>query len=1546
MRTIIYTSILFILASFQIANCQMVVGQDTLIGNEWIKYDQKYYKFFVETDGVFRITKAAMRAAGFPESEIDGSKLRAYNLGNQIPIFVSNEGLFNDGDFIEFHGKKNRSELDRFLFRKPAEDLLNPDHSLYSDRNPYFLTYRGDGNPLRVNNLISDFSNIPPAEEYFLHTESVNFSSEQFKPYYPLSGGGAVAYSSYMHGEGFGKPSENSSVTSVPTIDRYDSGNDVLVHVRFVTTNYGSHSYVVSLNDQTLDTVDVVDLKISDNNYSVPLNLLADNNQLKLTALVPGSRHSVVAVDITYHQLALKASFPIAQITLDGQAGRQFIRLHDLVSSQHVIYTADGTTRMMTNTQSEFVWPEVLSDLSLFIVDEATGVVDLTALEEKTFTDISSNNTEFVIITNPALMEIGASSAYAQYRSSADGGGYNTYAYSIFDIYDQFGYGVEKHPQSIRNFVEMMHRQWSSAEFIFIVGRAIEYNRSRYPGTWEPWFYVPTFGKAGSDNLLAATLWDLVPRYPVGRLAITDAHGVEVYLNKLKEHDDVVHLPQTLEDKGWIKNVMHIGGGKTASEQSDFKSTLNSLANIIEENEYGANVHFFHKETTDIIGESQSKQIEKLLNEGNSIVNYLGHSSATTFEFNINEADEWNNKGRYPVFSAMGCSAGAIHGTLLSLSDRYVQIADEGAIAFISGSSSQFASALIKWAKPLYEYIGGEGYYNTVGEANLVGLREVATFVNPVLVNSNQYRYLLEQQTYQGDPAIKLHPMPGPDYLVDKSSVRIGPDILNTKLDSFTLSFKIANIGRNLHQQVTYSVHIQKGDGQIVNIHEGVFEANTFETEVSLILPLSIGRKAGLYRLLVIVDPRQTIAELPAPMAESNNTLTDNLGVAGIPFVVVDNLVSAVYPPDFGIVTSGTPQLVATSSNSFIKKQNIVLEIDTTALFNSPALVHEKFINHAATLKWSPVSALTPGQVYYWRVSTDSVSPTQDYIWSRRSFLYQPGSREGWNQSHFYQFTDNVLVSIQPDSVKRGFLYTQSNKNFRMLNRYHDVDQGLVPFFFEDGKFNAKLAQRFRNKNVHGFVVAIDSITGNYLMNTVEGLYGSVPDPLPMEGFAYDLTTAVSRQNMINLIENVIPAGYYVFFYTYQHTGFLDFKPEEWAQDESNFGKSIFSVIENQYPESVIRTLDTAGSKPYIILFQKDRGIIEEQIAENVDGVISISFDIGVSGTIGKYISVPVGPASKWYSIDLKIATPLDTNGMQLVAAFALNEDLTDTLWISHDITSTSINISDLDAVTYPYIQLSFITGDSVEFTPSLIDYWRVYFDGYPELIINPDEGFLYEKDSLEQGQNMVLTTVIENVSPYTVDSFAVSLKLISTDNSVEELRKTILGLPGYAQTPISFIKVTDQMKGDYQVLMDVNPSRVISENNYLNNIGILPLHVEGDGLNPILDVTFDGQHILDGDLVASKPLIAIQLHDENQYLRLDDTSSFALFLKYPSESQPRPVSFSEGWVQFIQATGSGKNVASVELRPELSEDGIYELQVEALDASGNLAGDNDYYIS
>ena len=202
-----YLFLLFCLFGFSHLSGQMVVGADTLIGNEWITYGQKYFKFTIDIDGVYRIPQSTLTSAGV-SSSATGSEIRIYSMGQQVPLYVSTDGVLGANDFIEFYGFKNKSELDWHLFRHPDTDLLHPGHSMYTDQRVYYLTTEGDEQPLRVNTLVNDISNPPAAEPYDNHRQILDWSDTGNDPYLPISGGGAISYSSYLHGEGFGKAAE------------------------------------------------------------------------------------------------------------------------------------------------------------------------------------------------------------------------------------------------------------------------------------------------------------------------------------------------------------------------------------------------------------------------------------------------------------------------------------------------------------------------------------------------------------------------------------------------------------------------------------------------------------------------------------------------------------------------------------------------------------------------------------------------------------------------------------------------------------------------------------------------------------------------------------------------------------------------------------------------------------------------------------------------------------------------------------------------------------------------------------------------------------------------------------------------------------------------------------------------------------------------------------------------------------------------------------------------------------------------------------------
>jgi hypothetical protein len=140
-------------------------------------------------------------------------------------------------------------------------------------------------------------------------------------------------------------------------------------------------------------------------------------------------------------------------------------------------------------------------------------------------------------------------------------------------------------------------------------------------------------------------------------------------------------------------------------------------------------------------------------------------------------------------------------------------------------------------------------------------------------------------------------------------------------------------------------------------------------------------------------------------------------------------------------------------------------------------------------------------------------------------------------------------------------------------------------------------------------------------------------------------------------------------------------------------------------------------------------------------------------------------------------------------------------------------------------------------------------------------------------------------------------------------------------------------------------------ELTHINNVLQIPFIVGKEDINPILDVTFNGQHILNNDIISPESEILITLKDDNPYLVMDsdaDTALFAVYLTDPDGVMKKiPFVDAQGNVlmEWIPANASNKKFKII--YPALfDKDGSYSLLVQGQDRSGNLSGDYAYEIT
>ena len=75
-------------------------------GNEWIKFNQQYFKIKLAEDGVYRINAAALQQAGVPVTTIAASRIKIFRRGQEIAVNKIATGGFLD--YLEFYGEKKR----------------------------------------------------------------------------------------------------------------------------------------------------------------------------------------------------------------------------------------------------------------------------------------------------------------------------------------------------------------------------------------------------------------------------------------------------------------------------------------------------------------------------------------------------------------------------------------------------------------------------------------------------------------------------------------------------------------------------------------------------------------------------------------------------------------------------------------------------------------------------------------------------------------------------------------------------------------------------------------------------------------------------------------------------------------------------------------------------------------------------------------------------------------------------------------------------------------------------------------------------------------------------------------------------------------------------------------------------------------------------------------------------------------------------------------------------------------------------------------------
>jgi len=1519
---------------------QMQFKGQSLYGNEWIQTGQSYWKFKISADGVYKIPQTTLLQAGFPVNSVPSQQIKLYALGKELPLIRSTAGIMGPNDYLLFYGKKNRSDLDEALFDDPAL-LFNPEYSMFNDTLAYYLSYDANASNQDVLRIANDLSAPVPKDLYFIQNDVQVFTEISFKR--GTGFGSDQKYPLFDAGQGYASDIFRNRNFNIQLPHVYTDGPDASISVRI--TGYGddntAHRANFYLDGVSKTTELFAGYKVRNTNISMPGFELKNQYDLKIAGEAsPEDKLSISTITVNYPQTFQFDQKRMAFLRLDKSVIRKYLELEDFDGgSEMVVYDLSNNIYLHAAREANGIYritiPPSTVDRTLLVWNQEEERTIL-SLQSINFTPFTPGPHDYVMLYHPKLDEpVNGTSyvqEYANYRRSPEGGAYQVVLVNVEDLYDQFAYGIHTHSLAVKNFAQFARTIWPELKYFMILGKGLEYPYYRQSGFNSEYFFVPTFCSPASDISLV-TDQDKKPFCSFGRLPVINGSEIKAYLDKVKSHESFLRsTAYTLENRDWVKRIIHLSGGDPQI-YALISSQLAAMENVIESGQTGSDVKTFYKQSSSSIEIANSELLRKYINEGSSIIAFMGHSAAIRLDFNLENVDSYKNKDRYHLFMAMGCYAGSLFGANRSISEDHNLAPEKGSIVYLANTTAGFPDILGIFGSEFYRQLGGNSFGLPTGDA----ARE--TILQMIRNGGERLLTQAYSTTFNGDPAIRLHYNKQPDYTIDPSSVIADPSLVFSTQKDFKLSFDVVNLGAAQSDSLQITIEREKPNGSKTVVFDGRIASPSWHSNMQVQIPVAGDDAIGNNTIYISLDAKNTIDEGPSPDAEQNNTLEIN-GSPGYKFIIFGNEARPVYPKEFSIVSESSPTLIACNGNTLAKATRYHLELDTTEYFNSNLKLATVIEQTGGAIQWKPATQLLPNAVYYWRVSPDSSGAGQ-FAWRNSSFIHLPGSSPGWNQSHFFQFRKDDFVKMQMEEPQREFHYAQGFIEIRANNGYIELPTYIRPRLYVGTDVASDYDYWNYNNNFSGIVVNVfNPISGALWINQSGGDFGSYNDGryAGKPFFVFQTETAEQRLRLMDFLEQSIPADHVVVFSTlsqYQNSYF----PELW---ESDGPRNLYTVLES-FGAKEVRSLRSFASVPYLLIYKKGQAgfTVKESIGNFTDeNEISHVFNIPLKE--GKLQSRLVGPVSSWENFSWDHHGENSNEDIHAVNIYGVSAAGNETLLFG-SLTSKSQDLTGVSANDYPQIKLEWASKDSISRNSPQMDFWRIHHRSLPDAAFHPALSFKKVKDTINQGDLFEIEILAQNIGEVRMDSLLVKFTLVNKANQQTTSYRRYVPLESLATLNIPFSYKTSSIFGQYTLFIELNPDNDQAELDQFNNTAVIPFYVRRDRRKPFIDVTFDKTKIFNLDIVSSKSVIEIVIQDENKDLLPKDTAAFEMRIKEPG-GNPQRVYFAQNNVSFLPASPVDNKVKAV-IHGDFAKDGVYTLFVKAFDASGNAASDLEYLI-
>lgn len=1517
-------------------------------GFEWIKPYQPYYKFTITQKGVYQIDSLQLAQNGIAIQNIKPARLQLFKNGIEQPIFIPNEtdGIFNATDYIEFYAEPNNGMLDTELY-KSASEQPHTYNSLFTDTAVYFLTILPDTTVIIAKRfaLNTDTASVGFLAEPNYKAIAVNAPINEYYRGAVLPASERYYISEYAGAEGWcGRYiGLGEFETYLLNTRAAVTGSNAVIKIKVIGAsdfflsdpNLPNHHIRIYAGSSTNPTFLIADTTYRGYGERLitkvfPANVLGNITYIKLEVVndlgVGSDFNALSYVELTYTKSGdASSSSAFNEIRLDNfntQAKNvlQFSNYNyanaaflDLTLNQKVKANQQGlsVTGVFTYTQQQ----------RKYILYSQSNTLAVGFLQPVNFiiADVLLNH-EFLIVSNKKLSA--GASAYKQYRQQK----FKTLLVYADELADTYFYGYH-HPLAIKRFAAHLYTmQAQKPQYLLLLGRGyqnslIRNNKDNYINN-----LVPAIGEPSSDNLFTAGT-NGVPLIATGRIPAANNTELLNYLNKLiklETNADSIAL--------WRKHFLHLSGGTFLAEQQQFTGVVNTLKGYAIQKPTGANVFSYHKNTTLPTQTNLRQTLINHLNQGIHVMTFLGHGSLTVLDMDfgsINDLTE-NNKPTFYYFN--GCNIGNASdvdplGTGLVYGKDYICAANKGAIGWLAHSNLTLTGLLYTQMYNFYDAITNSGYGLPVGK-NIMQALSAAVSGGDEYAKSHALQLLL-----QGDPAFVIYGPTLPDVKTADNDLFIFPQNANSLIDSLAVGVIVSNLAKATNDTLK------------IECTRTINGINTTK-----LLKVTVPAYTDTFYIWFNVSKEQTGSNTfnvklnndrifnEPNYANNNATLNYFLPGSGVRLLWPYNY------NNYGTLDSVT--FLVQNNNLLAQNQEYIIEIDNSPTFNKTSNYYKTsgIIKAASLAAWKvklPNNTLT----YYWRAKLN-VPENAGGVWQMASFNADPTKNSSLNE--FYKMEYNQMKNITQQSF---MLFNDSLKKIEFADdeftlgienrRWDHRRMGVtIPYLLNAG-VGACLSQGVVALVFSPFRADYPEELSNYPFNCAF-VQANKNDP-SIRYYTFN-TNTINGENELKQFIDTIPNGYYVAMFsryssninnwqqnTKDKLQLLGVKQKIININSSNTAwafigqKSITDIA----VEDTITNNDLANAPNLPPLDNEPQDVL----------ALNIRRSIKQKWFYGSFTTDAFGPSKAWLFASVNVEPK--AAGRWWYDLIGIKKDGTDTLLITGLTQSTTINQINHEQI--PFIKFRFNFVDSIGRTVNTINNFGLLYTKADEVTIFPEAGYKFYNTILQKGDSIDLTIPLLNIGQTQADSTLATITITDENRMVRYKAIKNIGYIGQQDTLVLRYKISTSNLGlNNNLGFTYNSNFKFAEYTYNNNFILTGFLVNSDNKNPMLEVTFDGQRIINGDIVSPNPVIKITSTDDSKFLLQRDTQTFSLMIKQPGSTDFERVNLNSEEVNFIAAT-ENNNQATLIYKPTNLKDGLYTIKINSFDGNGNPAATTDF---